>query len=156
MKIIAMADAFDDRLQASRARLAKIGGERFDVPDERCFVGFDAYRQLIDIKDIDVVLMATPPHFCPMQYRCAVEAGKHIFIEKPVGVDAPGIRSVMETNELAKKKGISVVSGLCWRFVLGLSFTSRQTFAQQQGRLIDDPSLTLAQPNAGPIGVNHL
>ncbi len=136
IKIIAMADAFDDRLQASRARLAKIGGERFDVPDERCFVGFDAYRQLIDIKDIDVVLMATPPHFRPMQYRYAVEAGKHIFIEKPVGVDAPGIRSVMETNELAKKKGISVVSGLCWRYDHGVRETIKRLLDGAVGQIV--------------------
>lgn len=126
IQIIAMADAFDDRLQASRNRLAKIGGDRFDVPDERCFVGFDAYKQLIDIKDIDVVLMATPPHFRPMQYRYAVEAGKHIFIEKPVAVDAPGIRSVMETNKLAKEKGIAVVSGLCWRYDHGVRETMKR------------------------------
>ena len=93
-------------------------------------------KQLIDIKEIDVVLMATPPHFRPMQYRYAVEAGKHIFIEKPVGVDAPGIRSVMETNELAKKKGLSVVSGLCWRYDYGVRETMKRLLDGAVGEIV--------------------
>ena len=77
---------------------------KVDVRPERRFVGFDAYRKLID-SGVDVVLLCTPPHFRPLHLRAAVEAGKHVFAEKPVAVDAPGVRSVLETCELAKSQG---------------------------------------------------
>ena len=64
----------------------------------------------------DVVLLATPPHFRPEHIKYAVEKGKHIFAEKPIAVDAPGCRSVMESCRLAKEKGLAVVSGLCYRY----------------------------------------
>jgi predicted dehydrogenase len=84
-------------------------------------VGFDAYKQVIE--NVDVVLLTTPPHFRPMHLRAAIDAGKHVFAEKPVAVDAPGIRHVLETCELAKKKGLSVVSGLCLRYDKGFQET---------------------------------
>jgi predicted dehydrogenase len=87
---------------------------KVDVNKERSFVGFDAYRQVIQC--CDVVLLCTPPGFRPMHLRAAVEAGKHVFAEKPVAVDAPGIRHVLESCELARKRNLSVVSGLCLRY----------------------------------------
>ncbi|HWC89435.1 MAG TPA: Gfo/Idh/MocA family oxidoreductase, partial [Pirellulales bacterium] len=81
------------------------------------FVGFDAYKQLI-ATDVDVVLLATSPHFRPMHLKAAVEAGKHAFVEKPVAVDGPGVRSILETVELARQKNLAVVSGLCYRYDL--------------------------------------
>jgi len=81
------------------------------VPDDRVFTGFDGYRKALAC-GIDLVLLVTPPGFRPAQYRAAVEAGKHIFMEKPVCVDAPGFRSVMETNKLAEEKGLKVAVGL--------------------------------------------
>src|SRR5262249_58589221 len=88
---------------------------KIDVADTRCFVGFDAYKQLID-SDIDVVLLATPPHFRPMHLRYAIDKGRHVFCEKPMAVDAPGVRKVLAACEDAKKKNLSVVSGFCWRY----------------------------------------
>jgi predicted dehydrogenase len=82
-----------------------------DVPDERVFSGFDGYKQAIDC-GVDMVIIATPPGFRPMQYQAAVEAGKHVFMEKPLCTDAPGFRSLMETNKLAEMKGLKVGVGL--------------------------------------------
>ncbi len=79
------------------------------------FLGLDAYRELTD-SEVDVVLLATPPGFRPAHLRAAIEAGKHVFCEKPMAVDAPGVRSVMETAKLARKRGLSLVSGFCWRY----------------------------------------
>jgi predicted dehydrogenase len=117
VKLVAMADAFEDRIQQSLDVLgkdAKVAGKLDVQPDHR-FVGFNAYRQLLD-SGVDVVLLCTPPHFRPQHLREAVEAGKHVFAEKPVAVDAPGVQSVLASCELAKKKGLSVVSGLCIRY----------------------------------------
>ena len=117
VKLVAMADVFADRLEKSLEILekdAKVAG-KLDVRPDRRFVGFDAYRELLD-SGVDVVLLCTPPHFRPRHLQAAVEAGKHVFAEKPVAVDVPGVHSVLATCELAKKKGLSVVSGLCLRY----------------------------------------
>ncbi|MEK6237933.1 MAG: Gfo/Idh/MocA family oxidoreductase, partial [Planctomycetales bacterium] len=116
VKLVAMGDAFSDRLEGSLSTLKRreeIAG-KIDVPAERRFVGFDAYRKVIE-SGVDVVLLATPPHFRPIHLKAAVDAGKHVFAEKPVAVDAQGIRSVLQTCEEAKKKELCVVSGLCLR-----------------------------------------
>ena len=127
VKLVAMADAFEDRLEQSLDILQKdekVAGKLDVKPDHR-FVGFDAYREVLD-SGVDVVLLCTPPHFRPLHLRAAVEAGKHVFAEKPVAVDAPGVRSVLATCELAKKKGLSVVSGLCLRYDNGFRETVRR------------------------------
>jgi len=111
IKLIALADAFEDAAVAARTQLKTRFGEKVDVPDERIFSGFDAYKQAIAC-GADLMLLVTPPGFRPMQYRAAVEAGKNVFMEKPVCVDAPGFRSVMETNKLADEKGLQVAVGL--------------------------------------------
>jgi predicted dehydrogenase len=116
VRLYAMGDAFEDRLQGS---LNQLGNDReiaakLDVARERRFVGFDAYRQVIAA--CDVVLLTTPPGFRPIHLRAAVEAGKHVFMEKPVAVDAPGVRSVLASCEQARKRGISVVGGLQMRY----------------------------------------
>lgn len=124
VKLIAMADVFKDHLQYTRRFLAKrLGAEKIDVPDERCFVGFDAYKQLIALKEIDLVLLASPPGFRPMHIQEAVAAGKHVFAEKPVAVDGPGVRAVLKACEEAKKKNLTIVSGLCWRYDFGMRAT---------------------------------
>src|SRR5438874_6638573 len=116
VQLVAMGDAFEDRLQDSLATLQKDKdvASKVAVKPDHCFVGFDAYQQVIAASD--VVLLCTPPHFRPLHLKAAVEAGKHVFAEKPVAVDAPGVRSVLATCELAKKKNLSVVSGLCLRY----------------------------------------
>jgi len=146
-KLVAMADVFKDRLDASRENLSKRGGEKYAVPDDACFVGFDAYKQLL-ATDVDVVLLATPPHFRPVQYRAAIEAGKHVFAEKPVAVDAPGVRHVMETNELAKERGLSVVSGLCWRYDFGVRETMRRI---REAKAIGDIVAIQSDYNTGTL-----
>ena len=116
VQLVAMADLFEDRLKSSLAILRKdeAVGKKVAVTPERQFVGFDAYKQLIG-SGVDVVLLATPPHFRPMHLKAAVDAGLHVFAEKPVAVDAPGVRSVLATCKEAKKKNLSLVSGLCLR-----------------------------------------
>jgi predicted dehydrogenase len=117
VRLVAMADAFEDRLLESLSVLKGLDkvASKVDVRPDCRFTGFDAYRNLID-SGVDVVLLCTPPHFRPQHLRAALEAGKHVFAEKPVAVDAPGVRSVIESCALAKEKGLSVVSGLCLRY----------------------------------------
>ncbi|GAC1451066.1 MAG: Gfo/Idh/MocA family oxidoreductase [Isosphaeraceae bacterium] len=130
IKLVALADMFRENLDACRDQLRKDGGEGFDVSDDRCFVGFDAYKKVIEC--VDVVLLATPPGFRPLHFKAAVDAGKHCFVEKPCAVDAPGVRSVLATCEDARKKNLSVVSGLCWRYHNAM----RETIKRIQGGAI--------------------
>ena len=123
--LTAMAELFPDRADAAKVRLKAALGERYQVKDEMCFCGFDGYKQLLET-DVDVVLLCTPPHFRPVQLEAAVNAGKHIFCEKPVAVDPTGIRSVLKTCEKAEAKGLNVVSGLCWRYHKGVQETMKQ------------------------------
>ena len=112
IKLIAMADAFEDNLENRLKILARNHGDKVDVPKERRFAGFDAYKKLCAIKDIDVVVMATPPGFRPIHFEAAINAGKHVFAEKPVATDAPGVRRFLEAVKVAKKKGLKVGIGL--------------------------------------------
>ena len=136
VRLVAMADAFEDRLLDSLAALEKkkeIAG-KVDVKPENRFVGFDAYKEVI--ARCDVVLLTTPPHFRPLHLRAAVEAGKHVFAEKPVAVDAPGVRHVLESCELAKKKNLSVVSGLCLRYDYGFREVVKRIHDGQIGPVV--------------------
>ena len=108
VKIVAMADVFDDRLKSSREQFQKVG---MNVKDDNCFIGFDAYKKLLEIPEINYVILATPPHFRPVQLRAAIEAGKNVFIEKPAAVDTNGVHSIIESGELAKKKGLAIGAG---------------------------------------------
>jgi predicted dehydrogenase len=127
VKLVAMGDAFADRIEGSLAELAKdeVASKKVDVKPENRFVGFDAYQKVL-ASGVDVVLLTTPPHFRPLHLKAAVEAGKHVFAEKPVATDAPGVRSVLESCAAAKKKGLSVVSGLCLRYDNGFRETVRR------------------------------
>ncbi len=137
VKLVAMADAFEDRLMESLSFLQGDGkvAPKVDVRPEGRFVGFDACEKLI-ASGVDVVLLCTPPHFRPQHLRAAIEAGKHVFAEKPVAVDAPGVRSVLETCALAKKKGLSVVSGLCLRYDNGFRETVRRIHDGALGEVV--------------------
>ncbi len=129
VRLWAMADSFEDRLQSSLKSLERsedLAG-KLDVPPERRFVGFDAYRDVVAC--CDVVLLCSPPHFRPTHLKAAVDAGKHVFTEKPVAVDAPGVRSVLATCAQAKQKGLSIVSGLCLRYDSGFRETIRRAAA---------------------------
>ena len=110
-KLVAMADAFDDSLQSALQTVARQHGDKVDVPKERQFVGFDAYQKVLE-QDIDLVILATPPGFRPLHFEAAVNAGKHIFMEKPVAVDSIGVRKVIDANQIAKSKNLAVAVGL--------------------------------------------
>ncbi len=113
VQLVAMGDLFANRLETSLKNLQKYDElrPRIDVPLQRRFVGFDAYQKVIE-SGVDLVLFATPPHFRPIHYLAAAQAGKHVFLEKPCCVDAPGYRQLLAANELAKAKRLSVVVGL--------------------------------------------
>lgn len=113
-RLVAMADAFPDNLQTPYETLKGQFGERVDVPEARRFSGFEAYKQAIDAAD--VVLLCTPPGFRPTHFEYAVQQGKHVFMEKPVAVDGPGIRKVIEAAKVADQKKLKVVCGLQRRY----------------------------------------
>lgn len=110
VQIVAMGDLFRDRLERSRNALTEAIGEKLAVTDDTTFTGFDAYTKVL-ATDVDLVILATPPGFRPLHLRAAIEAGKHVFTEKPVAVDPVGVRSVIETAELARVRGLALVAG---------------------------------------------
>jgi predicted dehydrogenase len=114
VEIYALGDLFQDRLDASRARLAEVLGPRLNVSDERCFSGFDNYRHVID-SEVDIVILAAPPGFRPEHFRYAVERGRHVFTEKPAAVDSAGVRATLASGEVARQKNLSVVAGTVYR-----------------------------------------
>jgi predicted dehydrogenase len=125
--LVAVGDAFPDFAKSSLDKLKRIEAckDRVQVSPDHVFVGFDAYKQVID-SGVDVIILATPPHFRPQHLAYAVEKGKHAFVEKPVAVDAPGVRSIIETCKKAKEKNLAVVSGLCWRYHPAVKETVRR------------------------------
>jgi predicted dehydrogenase len=147
VKLVAMGDLFRDHLEFTRSYLNKLGRDKVDVADDHCFVGFDAYEKVIGCKDVDLVILATPPGFRPLHIQAAVAARKHIFAEKPVAVDAPGVRVVMEACEEAKKKNLTIVSGLCWRYDTGM----RETFQRLHDGAVGDIVTLQCTYNTGPL-----
>ncbi len=134
-KIVALADAFEDRVQNCRTNLIKQKPAQVAIGDDHLFVGFDAYRQLID-SGVDVVLLCATPHFRPRHLKACVDAGKHVFCEKPVAVDAPGYRSVVASCEAAKEKGLNIVSGLCWRYHPAVTETMKRVLDGAIGDIV--------------------
>lgn len=111
VKLVAMADAFQDRLDHSLKSISEeIDSKRIDVPEDRRFVGFDAYQKAIPLAD--VVILATPPGFRPIHFEEAIKQGKHVFMEKPVATDPAGVQKVLATAAIAKQKKLNVVVGL--------------------------------------------
>jgi predicted dehydrogenase len=108
LEVIALADVFQDKIDACRERFASFN---LPIPEENCFTGFDAYKKLIAIPDVDVVILATPPRFRPDHFLEAVKNNKHAFLEKPLAVDPVGIRSVITTARKAEALGLCVVTG---------------------------------------------
>ncbi len=111
IRIVAMADLFEDRLASSRGHLQSQGGDRATIDSAQCYVGFDAFERLLAHADVDLVILATPPHFRPQHLDAAIEAGKHVFMEKPVAVDPVGARMVMDAARRAKASKLSIVAG---------------------------------------------
>ena len=150
VKLTAMGDMFADNLQVSLKSLRESRDleNKLDVPPERQFVGFDAYKQVL-ASGVDVVLLATPPHFRPMHLQAAIEAGKHVFAEKPCAVDTPGVHSVLRTCEEARKKGLAVVSGLCLRY----HDPFREAVRRIRDGAIGEVRTLLANDYRGPIWI---
>lgn len=107
VKIVALADVYKDRLEGCRGELKKKGAE---IEDKHCFLGLDAYKKLLEL-DLDYVILATPPYYRPEHLSAAIAAGKHVFTEKPVGVDPVGLRMVLAAGKMADAKKLSVVAG---------------------------------------------
>jgi myo-inositol 2-dehydrogenase / D-chiro-inositol 1-dehydrogenase len=111
VKLVAMADAFRDRIDKAYTHLSDLKKDRVDVPEERKFVGFDAYQKAIDC-GVDLVLLTAPPGFRPQHFDAAVKAGKHVFMEKPVATDPAGVRTMLAATKESKEKGLGVGVGL--------------------------------------------
>jgi predicted dehydrogenase len=143
VQIVAIGDVFKYRVDGLRKRLAKVAqedaklkqlGNKIDLPEERCFVGLDAYEKVLNA-GVNYVILATPPGFRPLHIQAAVAAGKHIFAEKPVGVDGPGIRKVLAAYEEANKKGLCVVAGTQRRHQAGYLDTMKRVHGGEIGNI---------------------
>ncbi|MCW0218506.1 MAG: Gfo/Idh/MocA family oxidoreductase [Prosthecobacter sp.] len=110
----AVADAFKEKAEGALSNLRTKHADKVEVDDSRIFAGLDAYKKVID--SCDLVILTTPPGFRPYHFEAAVDAGKNIFMEKPVAVDAPGVRKVLEMAKVAEEKNLKVVVGLQRRY----------------------------------------
>ncbi len=144
--LTAMGDAFEEPLQKSLQSLQKNHADKVKVTPEKCFVGLDAYQKVID-SGVDVVLLASPPGFRPVHLKAAVDAGKHIFCEKPMATDAPGVRSVLESVKAAKAKNLALVAGFCWRY----EAARREFYQRVHDGAIGDIRAIYATYYAGPV-----
>jgi predicted dehydrogenase len=111
IEIVALGDLVADRIESSLTRLTSQFPQQVNVPPDRRFAGFDNYRQVCALPDVNLIVTAAPPGFRPLHLKAAVEAGKHVFMEKPVAVDPVGIRSVLASSDLATQKGLAIVAG---------------------------------------------
>ncbi len=139
VELVAMADAFEDKLEGNLAWLRDSSRhpqiqDRLKVTPDKHFVGFDAYKKLIQ-SDVDIVMLATPPGWRPMHFEAAVAANKHVFCEKPFGVDATGVRRFMAAAKISEQKRLTVMSGAQRRF----STEYIETISQIKSGLIGDP-----------------
>ena len=145
-RIVALADLFPKSIENCRKSLSKAHPEQFQVKDDQCFTGFESYKELM-ASDVDVVLLASPPHYRPDHVEAAIEAGKQVFCEKPVATDPTGVRRVEAACQKADEKGLNVVSGLCWRYDDGL----KQTVAKVHDGAIGDVLSTQVNYLTGPV-----
>lgn len=142
--LYAVADIFEDRITGCLTALEKIHGQKVQVDKSRQFVGFEAYQKVIDA--VDVVLLATTPVFRPAELAACVDAGKHVFYEKPVAIDAPGVRMVKAAAERAKAKNLSLVCGLCFRY----NSVNRAIYGKVLDGAIGDVKVVSAVRYGGP------
>ncbi len=159
-KLIAMADIFENKAQASLASLKKRKPDQVAVDKDHCFVGFDGYKKVID-SGVDVVLIACASRFHSDYLKAAVDAGKNVFLEKPHAIDPPGIRTVQAACDAAAKKGLAVVSGLCWRYHTGVQETIQRVRDGAIGRIVAIQEnymrspYRLEQPEAGMTEIQY-
>lgn len=135
VRLVALADVFEERLREARNKLQSARPDQVQLSEERCFVGFDAYEKLIAC-GVDVVLIAPASHFIPMILKAAVAAGKHVFCEKPHGIDMPGVQMCREACLEAERKKLSVVSGLCWRYAPAVRETMKRVHDGWIGEIV--------------------
>lgn len=107
LELVALADVFEDKVYDCKNKLSK---QRIEIPEKNCFWGFDSYKSLLEV-DLDVVILATPPHFRPAYFDACVQAKKNVFMEKPVCVDPVGARQIMATSKKAESMGLTVITG---------------------------------------------
>jgi myo-inositol 2-dehydrogenase / D-chiro-inositol 1-dehydrogenase len=131
--LTAMGDVHADKLEASYNNIKTVRPEQVKVDDKNKFIGFDAIDRVL-AADIDIVFLTTPPGFRPAHLHKAINAGKHVFCEKPLGVDATAIRHAMEAVKKAKEKNLAIQTGFCWRFNLA----ERATWKKLHDGLIGD------------------
>jgi predicted dehydrogenase len=136
VKVVALADLFKERIDKTHEALAvrHLESGKLDVPEERRFVGLDAYKKTIEVSD--VVIIANAAKFHPQHTKTAIEAGKHVFVEKPHAIDPAGIKMVSQALEMAEQKGLCLVSGLQNRFNLGRRETIRRIQEGQIGDIV--------------------
>lgn len=146
-ELTAMGDVFQERIDSSTETLKRAAriGDRVKVEKAKQFVGLDAFEKVID-SGVDVVILATPPGFRPAQLRYCIEKGKHVFCEKPMAVDGPGVRHVMETVKLAKEKNVSLVAGFCWRYANQIMETFEQIHNGAIGDIVSYYGTYLTNP----------
>ncbi len=145
IRLVALADIFDERLKASREQLKTIKPDQVAVKDDHCFVGFDGYEKLL-ASGVDAVVIAAASHFHPQILKAAIDAGKHVFCEKPHGIDIPGLKVSMAAAEAAKQKGLSLVSGLCWRYDPGVRETMKRVHDGAIGDIVAIQENYLSNP----------
>ncbi len=134
VRLVALADIFEDRVQNAHKLLQRAKPDQVEVEDDHLFVGFDAYQKVIEC--VDVVLIAAASHFHPLHLQAAIQANKHVFCEKPHALDVPGLLLVKQTCAEAARKGLSVVSGLCWRYDLGVRETIKRVHDGAIGEIV--------------------
>jgi predicted dehydrogenase len=145
IRLVALADIFEERLKASRERLKEAKPAQFAVKEDGCFLGFDAYEKLL-ASGVDAVVIAPCSHFIPTILKAAIGAGKHVFCEKPHGIDIPGLKVSMAAAEEAKKKNLSLVSGLCWRYDPGVRETMKRLQDGAIGEIVAIQETYVAAP----------
>jgi predicted dehydrogenase len=146
VQLVAMGDAFPEAVERSLKSLSsQVAAEKINVKPEMRFSGLEAYKKVIE--NVDLVVLATPPGFRPFHLRAAVEAGKHIFTEKPMATDAPGVRSVIESVKIAKEKKLAMVAGFCWRY----DFAKRAVFKKMLDGSIGDVRAVYGTYLTGPV-----
>lgn len=163
VKLVAMADVFPDRLEASYANLQESIKEKMDVPMERRFLGFDAYKHAMDaLRPGDVVILTTPPAFRWVHFQYAIEKRLNVFMEKPVCVDGPSSRKMLELNDAAQAAGLKVAVGLMSRHTIGMQELEKRIRDGALGEILLMRGYRMHGPAASfqslpkPIGMSHL
>lgn len=147
MRLVAMADVFEDRLRASHAAISESPPEGLDVPPERRFVGFDAYRHAMDcLRPGDVVILATPPAFRWVHFAYAIEKGLNVFMEKPLSVDGPSSKRMLELAEKARQKNLKVAVGLMSRHSRAFQELARRVQNGELGEIISQHGFRMQGP----------